>query len=96
MVKYPVILTQRLELRTPKHSYVYDPTKFKTDFYDRSPVFRVDRSVISVDQSLAIANEGVAYLVCGCSNYEDREKRFDDTKPTNVGKKKIQILDGMR
>jgi len=71
------ILTARFELSKGKHLYVFDPAGFDKEVDERSPVFEVDNRVLSVDEALDRAYEGCDYLVCGCEDYQERERRFD-------------------
>ncbi len=74
-----ILVPEKLEFKKGKHTYAYDPSGYKTpdDGYDRFPVFRVDDTPISVDMNLSVAYEGCTYFVCGCKDYQEREKRYD-------------------
>ena len=55
--------------------YTFDPAGF--DKEEPFPVFGVDNVIIGVNEVLADALEGNAYLICGCEDYNKRERKYN-------------------
>ncbi len=77
------ILKESFELRKGKHLYVFDPSGFdnkrlgEEDDPMGSPVFYLDDRLICAFEESAVAIEGPVYLICGCDDYKERERKFD-------------------
>lgn len=67
-------------LRKGSHIYTYDPAGFELEEDDRSPIFKVNCLVISIDEFLSRNYEGNAFLVCGCDRYKEKERLFEEGK----------------
>jgi hypothetical protein len=71
------VLGERFELWENGHFYVFDPSEFDKGSESEFPVFMVDDRVLRINEGLYRSEEGATYLVCGCRDYQERERRFE-------------------
>ena len=71
--QYDITLKDGLKLEKGKHSYTFNPSGLHRGA-DETPVFYVDGTPLSVRNIHNFLR--ASHLVCGCEDYNERERRF--------------------
>ena len=73
---YEILLKERFEFSTKKHSYAYDPEGYTRLVEDLPTVLEVDDRTIGFNDTPGIS-EGCYFFVCGCDDYAKRKRDYE-------------------